>query len=64
MPNPLPQCCPTHLTEAEDILKQHKKFMIFSPRARGPDPIRKKFPDRYDSMTLIKQKPSLFTHIV
>jgi len=48
MPNPLPQCCPTHLTEAEDILKQHKKFMIFSPRARGPDPIRKKFPDRLE----------------
>jgi len=48
IPNPLPQCCTTHLSEAEGILQQHKKFMIFSPRPRGPDRIRKKYPDRLE----------------
>lgn len=49
MPKPVPLlCCPTHKTEAEGILKEHKKYLIFSPRPQGPDPIRNKYPDRFE----------------
>lgn len=43
----LPICCPKGKTETESSI-DHRNYVVFSPRPKGPDPMKSKYPDRLE----------------